>query len=702
LCSGINPARPRLPYHRGMTASPAAIGLLDELTALGLPAVQAETLARAVDDGRAAGDVEASWRHIASSLLRPDIPFEAHRLVHAALFAGWDASARPAPVWVPDPTEVQRTNLAALMADEEIDEYRALHEWSISDRTGFWAEMIDRLGVRFMTKPDRIAADEANVEEPRWLPGARLNIVDSCFLTDPEATAITHAGEDGVPHTMTFAQLEDLANRVANGLLDIGLEPGDAIGVDMLMTAESVAIYLGIVRAGCIVVSIADSFAAEEIATRLRIAEARAIFTQDVILRGGRALPLYEKVVSAGAPVAIVLPAADNGFDVDLRESDLAWSEFLSDEEAFEPVACAPSDHSNILFSSGTTGDPKAIPWTHLTPIKCAADGWLHHDIRPGDVVAWPTNLGWMMGPWLIYAAFMNKASIVLYEGAPTTRGFCEFIANARVTMLGVVPSLVKAWRLADTAAGLDWSAIRCFSSTGECSNADDMFWLMSRAGYKPVIEYCGGTEIGGGYITGTMVQPAVPATFTTAALGLDLVILDEQGKAAETGELFLVPPSIGLSTELLNRDHHEVYFEGTPAGPNGEVLRRHGDEMKRLPGGYFQALGRADDTMNLGGIKISSAELERVVNELPGVKETAAIATPPPGGGPDLLVIYAVAEPDARPDPGELRGAMQMAIRDHLNPLFRVHEVKIIPSLPRTASNKVMRRELRQASAPS
>jgi acetyl-CoA synthetase len=477
------------------------------------------------------------------------------------------------------------------------------------------------------------------------------------------------------------------------------LQPGDAIAIDMPMTSDSVAIYLGIVRAGCVAISIADSFAPDEIATRLRIADAKAIFTQDSIKRGGKSLPLYEKVVEAEAPKAIVLPAGES-LEFELRDGDLAWNSFLSDDDDFRSIACAPDEPSNVLFSSGTTGDPKAIPWTHTTPIKCAADGWLHQDIRPGDVVAWPSNLGWMMGPWLIYAALINKASIALYEDAPNTKGFCEFVQNAKVTMLGVVPSLVKAWRTTDAVEDLDWTSIRCFSSTGECSNAQDMFWLMIKAGYAPVIEYCGGTEIGGGYITGTMIQPATPGTFSTPALGLDLAVLDDQGHPAQTGEVFLVPPSIGLSTTLLNRDHHEVYFDSTPTGPDGELLRRHGDEMGRLPGGYFQAQGRADDTMNLGGIKISSAEIERVLNSHEKILESAAIAIPPAEGGPDRLVVSVVLEPSddapAIPDPDAFHADLQTLIKEHLNPLFRIHDVQVIESLPRTASNKVMRRTLR------
>src|SRR5262249_41987502 len=164
---------------------------------------------------------------------------------------------------------------------------------------------------------------------------------------------------------------------------------------------------------------------------------------------------------------------------------------------------------------------------------------------------------------------------MAIYEGAPTGRDFGQFVTDSRVSLLGVIPSLVKTWRATRCIEGLDWSALRAFSSTGECSNPDDMLYLMQLAGGKPIIEYCGGTEIGGGYIASTMLQPNAPSTFTTPCLGLDFVILDESGQQADLGEVFLLPPSIGLSTRLLKRDHDAVYYEGTPLGPQGETLRQ-------------------------------------------------------------------------------------------------------------------------------
>ena len=275
-------------------------------------------------------------------------------------------------------------------------------------------------------------------------------------------------------------------------------------------------------------------------------------------------------------------------------------------------------------------------------------------------------------------------------------KGFVRFLKEAGVTVLGVVPSLVHAWRSSNDR--MDLSGVRVFSSTGEPSNSEDYLWLMSRSRFRaPVIEYCGGTEIGGSYITGTVVQPASPATFTTPSLGIDFVILDEKGRPvdeSQMGEVFIIPPSLGLSQTLLNKDHEKVYYEGCPSGPQGEILRRHGDQMTKLNKGFFKAQGRADDTMNLGGIKVSSLELEDVLNTHPDIYESAAVAYQPLGEGADSLVVFAVTQ--AAADKDKLMKELSTKIRKELNPLFKIYDLILIDQLPRTASNKLMRRSLR------
>jgi acetyl-CoA synthetase len=603
------------------------------------------------------------------------------------------------PVWIPGPEERNHSNIAVLMREQGLPDYASLHAWSVKERAAFWQWGIARLGLQFEKPPTAILDTSDGIERAHWLPGARYNIAESCFSGDLNRPAIVSSGPGAALSTMTLGELDAESKSVAQALVALGLEPGTAVAIDMPMNPRSIAIYLGIVRAGMAVVSIADSMAPDEVNTRLRIAGARLLFTVGHMLRGGKRLPLYEKLLLAFPPTTIV----DDVDGAMLRPQDIVWRDFLrkGNATAFAPVM-GDSDHTtNILFSSGTTGEPKAIPWTQLAPIKSAVDGHLHLDIRPGDVVAWPTNLGWMMGPWLIYASLLNRATVALYCDAPTSADFGRFVQDARVTMLGVVPSIVKTWRSDDRMKAFDWRHLRCFGSTGEASNAEDYAYLMDLAGGRPVIEYCGGTEIGGGYITGTLVQPQKPATFTTPALGSDFVLLDEQGQVGDNGEVFLIPPTLGYSERLLNRDHHSTYFEGTPAGPHGEILRRHGDQIARLPDGGFQALGRVDDTMNLGGIKVSSAEIERVLDAEPGIGRTAAVAINPKGGGPSLLVVY-VAGAAPTFDPAKLASVLQNAIKNRLNPLFRIHEVIQVEALPVTASNKIMRRELRSSYRPS
>jgi acetyl-CoA synthetase len=600
----------------------------------------------------------------------------------------------PQHSWHPDKEVIENSNIHKMMLQNGFNDYAEFWKWTASDKPEFWKQTLSNLGIRLKRKYDRIVDLSQGEERAQWIPGAQLNIVDSCFQNADDSTAVVFQEENGPLQRISQKQLLEKVNRVANSLVSEGLVPGDRIAIDMPMTLEAVCIYLGAIKAGIAVATIADSFTPNEIEVRLRITRPKLLFTQDLLHRAGKTLPMYVKVLEARPPKTIVVHTAQAG--PELREGDRYFSDFLVEKDEFDSHVCDPGDAITILFSSGTTGEPKAIPWNHVTPVKGASDGYYHHDIHPNDVVCWPTNLGWMMGPWLIFAALINKASIALYYGAPLGEGFGRFVQDARVTMLGVVPSIVRQWKITACNEAFDWSSIRCFSSTGEASNPVEMTYLMNLAGNKPVIEYCGGTEIGGGYVTSTVVQTNIPSTFSTQALGGEFVLLDENEEPADAGEMFLIPPIPGLSSELLNRDHHEVYFKGNPRY-RGIQLRRHGDELIRLENGYYRAQGRSDDAMNLGGIKVSSVQIEEVINQLEFVRESAAIAVSPEEGGPSVLVIYAVCLPSKESPKDKLRQT-QSIVKNRLNPLFKVQQLIEIDKLPRTASGKVMRRELRKS----
>lgn len=671
-----------------------------------------------------------TWTLLSKRLLHPLLPFSFHQMMYYGCFK--DFGPDP-PAWSPDPEAAMLTNVGQLLErrgkeflgstyKDPISSFSHFQEFSVSNPEVYWKTILDELSVSFSVPPQCILSEntsrESSLANPggQWLPGAYVNPAKTCLTLNCKRTLDDvvirwrDEGNDDMPvSSLTLEELRSEVWLVAYAIIALGLDRGSAIAIDMPMNVESVIIYLAIVLAGHVVVSIADSFAPLEISTRLKISEAKAIFTQDLIIRGDKSIPLYSRVVNAQAPMAIVIPTKGCSFSMNLRDGDISWHDFLEKAtdlrgDEFAAVEQPVEAFTNILFSSGTTGEPKAIPWTHVTPFKAAADAWCHMDIRKGDIVAWPTNLGWMMGPWLVYASLLNGASIALYNGSPLVSGFAKFVQDARVTMLGVIPSIVRIWKSANSTLGYDWSAIRCFASTGEASSVDEYLWLMGRAQYKPIIEYCGGTEIGGGFVSGSLLQPQSLAAFSTPAMGCSLFILGDDGhpipqNVPGMGELALGPLMFGASSTLLNADHYNVYFKGMPLW-NGKILRRHGDVFERTSRGYYHAHGRADDTMNLGGIKVSSVEIERVCNAVDSnVLETAAIGVPPPQGGPEQLVIAVVFKDsdDSTVDLDKLRISFNSAVQKKLNPLFRVSHVVPCSSLPRTATNKVMRRVLRQ-----
>lgn len=671
-----------------------------------------------------------TWTLLSKRLLHPLLPFSFHQMMYYGCFK--DFGPDP-PAWSPDPEAAMLTNVGQLLErrgkeflgstyKDPISSFSHFQEFSVSNPEVYWKTILDEISVSFSVPPQCILSEntsrESSLANPggQWLPGAYVNPAKTCLTLNCKRTLDDvvirwrDEGNDDMPvSSLTLEELRSEVWLVAYAINALGLDRGSAIAIDMPMNVESVIIYLAIVLAGHVVVSIADSFAPLEISTRLKISEAKAIFTQDLIIRGDKSIPLYSRVVNAQAPMAIVIPTKGCSFSMNLRDGDISWHDFLEKAtdlrgDEFAAVEQPVEAFTNILFSSGTTGEPKAIPWTHVTPFKAAADAWCHMDIRKGDIVAWPTNLGWMMGPWLVYASLLNGASIALYNGSPLVSGFAKFVQDARVTMLGVIPSIVRIWKSANSTLGYDWSAIRCFASTGEASSVDEYLWLMGRAQYKPIIEYCGGTEIGGGFVSGSLLQPQSLAAFSTPAMGCSLFILGDDGhpipqNVPGMGELALGPLMFGASSTLLNADHYNVYFKGMPLW-NGKILRRHGDVFERTSRGYYHAHGRADDTMNLGGIKVSSVEIERICNAVDSnVLETAAIGVPPPQGGPEQLVIAVVFKDsdDSTVDLDKLRISFNSAVQKKLNPLFRISHVVPCSSLPRTATNKVMRRVLRQ-----
>ncbi|KAL1832011.1 hypothetical protein DCAR_0102027 [Daucus carota subsp. sativus] len=702
-----------------------------ELREAGLQQTEAENLYNHLKQAIYASndDPKELWRAItARRLLKPWFPHALHQLVYYAVYHNYDASVSGPPLyWFPSLNESSYTNLGRLMETHcpkllgleyknPIASFTQFQRYCVQHPEVYWPLILKELSLSFREEPKCILdTTDRTKRSGSWLPGSVLNIAECCLLAtshpkkQENSLAIVWRDEgfdDSSINSMTLRDLREQVMLVATAL-DAMFSKGDAIAIDMPMTVNAVIIYLAIVYAGFVVVAIADSFAPKEIATRLRVSKAKAIFTQDCIVRGGRQFPLYSRVIEASPCKAIVVPAIGKDVKVQLRKQDLLWIDFLSSvdslpREKYSSAAYLPADSMiAILFSSGTTGDPKAIPWTQISPIRAAGEAWAQMNLQAGDIYCWPTNLGWVMGPILLFSCLLNGGTLALYHGSPLGRGFGKFVQDAGVAVLGTVPSLVKTWKSTKCMEGLDWTNIKSFASTGEASNIDDDLWLSSKAYYKPIIECCGGTELSSSYIQGNFLQPQAFGAFSSASMATGFVILDEDGfpypdDQACIGEVGLFPLYMGATDKLLNADNEEVYFKGMPVY-KGMNLRRHGDILKRTIGGYIVVQGRADDTMNLGGIKTSSVEIERVCDQADqSVLETAAVSAAPANGGPEQLAIFVVLKEGYKSKPDMLRLKFSRAIQTNLNPLFKVSIVKIVPEFPRTASNKLLRRVLR------
>ncbi len=632
-----------------------------------------------------------AWAKLVASDLANEQDFEKHWEAYQKLAAR--LGEEPA-VWSPGLAVLRQANLTQALQAFGCNDFDELYELSLRQPEQLLQYYLKQVDVQFLQLPTQYL-QSSDSEQAQWFVGAKLNIVDSYLQAPAEQLALCEASESGNIVSITYGELSKEVNRLCHALQQRGIVAGDAVAIIRPMDCLAVISYLAVIKLGAQVVAIADSFSSQAMATRLELANAKLILTQESIVRAGKRLPLYERVCEASKVTCVVSHCE---WPKSLRQQDFSWEDLTDQvsDAVFPSIMMSPKDTIAVLFSSGTMSTPKAIPWNTNTALKAAMDAYFYQDIHSDDKVCWPTNLGWMMGHWLIFAGLLNRACIMLYPDSPTTRSFGEFVAKQGVTILGVVPSLVRSWQQSACIEGLDWSAIRLFSSSGEASNIKDMLYLMFLANYKPVIEYCGGTEIGGAYLTSTLLQPNYPARFSTPVLGGKLYLLDEHFNQSERGEVFLCPPMLGLSTCLLNKDHHEVYYAGLPLGPKGEVLRRHGDYLQQLANGYYGALGRCDDSMNLGGIKVSSAEIEQCLLGLPTVKEVAAVGVAPKGGGIEQLVLFVVAQGKVL-KPEKMKEQLQMIIKEQLNPLFKIAKVVELDQLPKTDSNKIIRRQLKE-----
>lgn len=616
-------------------------------------------------------------------------------------------------VWVPTPADIERSHLAKFMQLHGLADLVELQSRSTTDVGWFTNAIIEYLDVRFQRPYREVLDVSGGVQFPQWCVGGQLNIVHSCvdkWLADAataDRIAVEWEGEDGRRASLTYRALAADVNRCANALRSLGLGKGDAIAIHLPMVPQIVIALLAIAKIGAVIVPLFSGFGAGAIRSRLQDAGVRALFTADGAARRGRIVPLKSVADEALADLpavehVIVLEHAGNPIAMKAGRDQL-WSELLAAQPVvaeLEPTAA--EGPLMIIYTSGTTGRPKGAVHTHCGfPVKVAQDMAFGTDVHAGDRICWLTDMGWMMGPWLVFGALLLGATCCLYDGAPDfpdAARLWQFAAHHKLTQLGVSPSLVRALRAHGDApaTGHDLSALRLFASTGEPWNPDPWHWLFEVVGRRriPIINYSGGTEISGGILMGNPITPLVPCAFSGACPGIDAVVLDANGQVARgtVGELAIRAPWIGM-TRGFWRDRERYLETYWARWPNVWV---HGDWALQAADGQWQIVGRSDDTINVAGKRIGPAEVESALVGDPAVVEAAAVGVPDDMKG-SAVICFCVLAPGREGDDA-LRSALNARVAAELGKPLQPKAIHFVADLPKTRNAKVMRRIIRAA----
>ncbi|MDA0337650.1 MAG: AMP-binding protein [bacterium] len=620
-----------------------------------------------------------------------------------------------AVAWTPDADHMAGSNLQAFLDRWNLPSFDALMERSTTDVEWFTGAVLDFLGIRFSVPPQQAVDLSPGIERPIWCPGGRLNITATCldqWLESPATTqrpALIAELEDGTHRTLTYGELAADVGRCVNALSALGIVQGDRVGLYMPMTAEIVVALLALARMGAVILPLFSGFGAGAVAQRLTDAGARGLITADGFSRRGSTVALKSLADAAllKAPsVTSVLVLRHAGISVDMQPGrDYWWHDVVPDAAPISaPADTAAEDPLMIIYTSGTTGRPKGAVHTHCGfPVKGAQDMSFGIDVHAGDRIHWVTDMGWMMGPWLVFGATILGATAFVYEGAPDWPGpdrLWAMIERHRLHQVGLSPTLIRSLKSFgdNQLEHKNLSSLKCFASTGEPWNPDPWHWLFERVGGSavPIINYSGGTEISGGILMDNPLRPIKPAAFGAPCPGLavDVVNADGQSVRNEVGELVIRTPWIGMTRGFWNDAGDDRYLQTYW----GRFARTwvHGDWAMVDDDGHWWIMGRSDDTINVAGKRVGPAEFESVLVSHPAVMEAGAVGVPHPVKGAEV-VCFCILTPGSAAD-NNLRVALSDAVALELGRPLRPGRILFVADLPRTRNAKVMRRVLRAA----
>ncbi len=615
-----------------------------------------------------------------------------------------DASAA---AWLPSDREISRSRLAGAMKRWGYDSLAKLHKASVDDPTWFWRVALDDLGVEFTTPWTDYIDTTAGYEFPRWFVGGKLNVASHCVerhARDPDASkrsAVVYEADSGARREITFGELSKEVERVAAGLVALGIKSGDRVGLFIPVIPEAAVALMACAKIGAIAVPAFSGYGPEPLAARLRAAGAVALVTVDGTTRRGKRVPMKETADAAVAMVDTVrhvLVIRNDGSQVAWDNSrDKDWSTFAEGADPVPTVACDPNDPFMIIYTSGTTGAPKGIVHSHAGYlVKSGLDFGYAFDVQSDDRLGWIADMGWMLGPLMIVGALQFGAGIVFIEGLPNypdNDRLWSIVERNKVTLLGVAPTAARGLRAATDGAApsQDISSLRAFASTGEAWDVVTWHWLFEDVGRKrlPILNYTGGTETGGGILSNYTIAPQAPASFSGPLLGQDVDVLDADGnRTNEIGELTVrnTWPGMTHSFWLDPERYLDSYWR------RWDGIWVHGDLASIGEDGFWHIHGRSDDTIKVAGRRVGPAEIESAIVTHPGIAEAAVIGVPDADKGSRIVAFVTLKDGFWPLDQAAAAGAVSRIVGKAMVP----SEMIVVEGLPKTKNGKIMRRAIR------
>jgi len=589
-------------------------------------------------------------------------------------------------VWTPSEDVLDRANVVRLMRRHGFSTYRELVARSIEDPEWFWPAAVEDTGIELYEPWSEVVDLSRGPEWATWFRGAKLNIAWNCVHRwRSDRAAAVFRGEDGARRELTFAQLSDAVTRLAERLVQLGVEPGDRVAIYLPMSPEAAIASHACAHVGAVQVPVFSGFAAPAVAQRLVASGAKAAITARSSLRRGKTVPMLAILEEAGrqAPAlehVIVAPWDD---------------EVAGCPGTLEPLAVEAEHPYLLTYTSGTTGKPKGV--LHVQGgflVSIAREACYQADAGPDDVVHFSTDMGWIMGPWTVVGCGAMGASLVFAEGAPDwpPDRLWRLVEEERVTILGCSPTLVRAL-IPHGEPRSDLSSLRVFVTTGEPWNPEPYRWLFEQVGESrvPIVNITGGTEVGAVFLGSSIAEPIKACSVGGPAPGMAMDVVDPDGRSlvrtGDVGELVCRKPFPGMTRGFWDDPERylDTYWRRFPG------IWTHGDWASVDGDGYWFLHGRSDDTLNIAGKRIGPAEIESAAVAHPAVTEAAAVGVPHEVKG-EVAWVFCVLAPGRSATPEEVAGL----VAADLGKAFAPDRVVFVPALPKTRSAKIVRRAVR------